>query len=46
MEPKGEGTAPPNPIVIRAGHEPSTEDLHDDQPPTNHLTIKRSNLDV
>ena len=46
MKPKGEGTAPPNPIVIHGGHGPSTEDLHDNQPPTNHLTIKRSNLDV
>ena len=46
MEPGGEGIAPPNPIVIHAGHEPSTENLNDNQPPTNHLTIKRFNLDV
>lgn len=46
MEPGGEGIAPPSPIVIHAGHEPSTENLTDNQPPTNHLAIKRSNLDV
>ena len=46
MKPGGEKTAPPNPIVIHTGHEPSTENLTDNQPPSSHLTIKRFNLDV
>ena len=41
-----ETTSPPPSVIVQAGHEPSTENLNDNQPPTNHLTIKRFNLDV